>query len=312
MDLAGRIFARDTPAAGRLLTWIEDGDPRAVEAMKAIYPRSGAVPVVGLTGPPGAGKSTLADSLVAHYRSRDIVVGVLAVDPSSPFTGGAVLGDRVRMQRHAADPGVFIRSMANRGRAGGMSPAAAAAARVLEAWGCGIVIVETVGAGQGEIEVSSVASTIVLVCAPWGGDRVQAIKAGITEIADIIVLNKSDLADAPRAARALEMMLALAPRAGWKVPLVRTIATSGTGTGDLAAMIDAHGRFAAEGGDAGRKRRAQLRASLEGLVREKLFDRFAARADAGREIEARVKSMIEGRTDPYTAAEEIVEKEIGR
>lgn len=310
MNLAARIFAHDTRAASRLLTMIEDGDPRAVEAMKAIFPRTGAARLVGITGSPGAGKSTLVDRLVALYRARGIVVGVLAVDPSSPFTGGAVLGDRVRMQRHATDPGVFIRSMANRGRMGGVSRAAAEAAGVLEAWGCGTVIVETVGAGQSEVEVAGIAGTVVLVCAPGAGDRVQAIKAGITEIADVVALNKADLPDAAHAARALEMMLALSPREGRKVPLVRTVASSGAGTEELASAIEEHRRFAEERGLAARKRRARLRASVEELVRERLLQRLAARLPGGREIEERVEWILEGKADPYTVAEEIA-KEIG-
>ena len=305
MELAARILDRDPRAASRLLSWLEDGDPRAIPEMKALYRRAGDAHILGVTGPPGAGKSTLVDRLVALYRARGAVVGVLAVDPSSPFTGGAVLGDRVRMQRHATDPGVFIRSMASRGRAGGLSGAAAEAVRVLEAWGCGTVVVETVGVGQSEVEVSRLACTTVLVLAPGAGDRIQAIKAGVTEIADIVALNKSDHPDAAHAARALEMLLSLHPRGDWTVPLVRTVASDGTGTEALAAAIDSHRRHAEERGIAAAKRRALLKDRFVDLVRERLLRRAAAIVPGDCELEALADRMLAGEADPYTLAEGI-------
>jgi len=312
MDVAAQVLDRNPRAASRLLSWIEDGDPRAAAEMKTLYRRAKAAYVVGVTGPPGAGKSTLVDRLVALRRGRGAVVGVLAVDPSSPFSGGAVLGDRVRMQRHAADPGVFIRSMANRGRTGGLSRGAAEAVRVLEAWGCEIVFVETVGVGQSEIEVSRLACTTILVCAPGAGDRIQAIKAGVTEIDDIVVLNKGDRPEAAHAASALEMMLSLCPGEDWTVPLVQTVALEGRGLEALDAALDAHRRFAEGRGIAAAKRRAQFKERLLELVRERLMRRVAARVPDEEALDALAARMLAGETDPYTLAERIAGEDAAR
>ena len=310
MGLAQKIFAHDTRAASRLLSWIEDGDSRASGELREIFPRTGAAYLLGITGAPGAGKSPLTDLLISLYRSRGLIVGVLAVDPSSPFTGGAVLGDRVRMQRHATDAGVFIRSMASRSWPGGLSRAATEAVRVLEAWGCGLVIIETVGVGQNEVEVSRLACTTVLVCAPGAGDRVQAIKAGVTEIADVIALNKADLADVEHAASALEMTLALHPRGEWRPPLVRTIARDGMGVEELAGAIDAHRRFIEGNGTLAEKKREGLKDHLKEIIRRKLHERISGRLPSDGELRSRVAEIQQGLADPYTVAEEIAAKEI--
>lgn len=310
MELAERIFRHDTRAASRLLTWIEDGDPRAADELRTIFPRTGGAYLLGITGAPGAGKSTLCDRLISLYRSRGIVVGVLAIDPTSPFSGGAVLGDRIRMQRHATDAGVFIRSMASRDWPGGISRTAAEAVRVFEAWGCGLVIVETVGVGQGEVGVSHLAYTTLLVCTPGGGDRVQAIKAGVSEIADVVALNKADLADASHAARTIEMTIALHPREKWRVPLVRTIARDGVGIEELAKALDDHRRVLEAGGALEKKKREGLKAHLRELIRRKVMEAMASRLPSDGALEARIAAIRDGLADPYTLAEEIVAKEI--
>ena len=310
MGLAQQIFAHDTRAASRLLSWIEDGDPRAAGELREIFPRTGSAYLLGITGAPGAGKSTLTDLLISLYRSRGLIVGVLAVDQSSPFTGGAVLGDRIRMQRHATDAGVFIRSMASRSWPGGLSRSATEAVRVLEAWGCGLVIIETVGVGQNEVEVSRLACTTVLVCAPGAGDRIQAIKAGVTEIADIVALNKADLADVEHAARALEMTLALHPRGGWRPPLVRTIARDGRGMEELAGAIDAHRRFIEGNGTLAEKKMEGLKDHLKEIIRRKLHERISGHLPSDGELRSRVAEIQKGLADPYTVADEIAAKEI--
>ncbi|MDD5557626.1 MAG: methylmalonyl Co-A mutase-associated GTPase MeaB [bacterium] len=307
MGLAAAIANGDARAASRLLSWIEDGDRRAAAELKELYRLPAPSSVLGLTGPPGAGKSTIADALVGRYRARGERVGVLAVDPSSPISGGAVLGDRIRMQRHATDGGVFIRSMASRSWPGGLSRAAADAVRVLAAHGCRTVIVETVGTGQGEVDVTRIADTVVLVCTPAAGDKIQAIKAGVLEIADIVALNKDDLPDADVAARSIETAFRMRPPGGWRVPLVRTRARDGEGIGGLASAIERHGRFIAGGGILGRKRLANAAHHLRSIVRERLLEKIAARLPDDREMERRAARLLDGSIDPYSLAEEIIE-----
>ena len=240
MALADDILNRDPRAAGRLLSLIEDGDPRASAELKKLYSHSGKSYLIGITGPPGSGKSTLADQIVAHYRARGLRIGVLAIDPSSPFSGGAVLGDRIRMQRHATDNHVFIRSMASRNWPGGLSQATGEAVRVLEAYGCDPVIVETVGVGQSEVEVARLAHTTILVCTPATGDKVQALKAGVIEIADVIVMNKADLPEAAHASKSIEMIVAMAPASPWRVPVVNTVAREGKGIDNVCHRVAPH------------------------------------------------------------------------
>src|SRR5919201_207666 len=208
-SLADRVLAGDIRAASRLMRGIEDGDPSATRVLQALFPSTGRAWVVGITGSPGSGKSTLTDKLIAHYRAAGKRVGVIAVDPSSPFTGGAILGDRIRMQEHATDPGVFIRSLATRGNLGGLSRATGDCIRVMDAMGREVILVETVGVGQDEIDIAQTAHTTVVVVVPGMGDDIQAIKAGILEVADIFVVNKADLDGADRAVRELRAMLEL-------------------------------------------------------------------------------------------------------
>jgi LAO/AO transport system kinase len=239
--LLERLRAGDKRAVARLISWVEDGDRTQLrEAAEALNPATGRAQVVGLTGSPGVGKSTLADALVATYRGQGQTVGVLAVDPSSPFTGGALLGDRVRMQRHALDDGVYIRSMATRGHLGGLAWATPQAVRVLDAAGCDVVLVETVGVGQAEVEVAGLADTTVVALAPGFGDAVQVAKAGILEVADVFVVNKADRDGAEVVARDLRQMLHLGEARPWQVPVVMTVAERGGGIDQLAQAIAAH------------------------------------------------------------------------
>jgi LAO/AO transport system kinase len=256
MTLAAGVLAGDSRAIARALSLVENAGPEAADLLSELRPHAGRAVRIGLTGAPGAGKSTLAERLVTEYRRRGFRVAVLAVDPSSPFTGGAILGDRVRMQAHAQDAGVFIRSMATRGQLGGLAAATSAAADVLAGAGFQIVIVETVGVGQAEVEIVRMADVTLVIAAPGAGDDVQALKAGIMEIGDIYVVNKADREGADRAAGAIEAMLGLQDRdeRTWRPPVLKTIATSGDG---VAALVDVVDRFIAERGATIAERRAR-------------------------------------------------------
>jgi LAO/AO transport system kinase len=276
--------------------------------VKALFPHTGKAYIVGVTGNPGAGKSTLVDALIGHYRAAGETVGVIAIDPSSPFSGGALLGDRVRMQRHALDPGVFIRSVATRGHLGGLSRSTFEIASVLDAMGFARIIVETVGVGQDEVDVMTAAHTTVVVAVPGLGDDVQAMKAGLLEVADVLAVNKGDRDGAERTARDLRTMLGLRAARTHEVPVVTTIATrgnaAGSGVAELAAAIEAH-RARAWTGPAGQRRALdRARAQLDGLVRTLLAER------ADRIVAARVTDpaadVAERRVDPWTLAEQLV------
>ena len=269
-------------------------------------PHAGRAHVVGLTGPPGVGKSTTTSALVGAYRARGLRVGVLAVDPTSPFSGGALLGDRVRMSEHAADTEVFIRSMASRGHLGGLSWAAPAAVRVLDAAGCDVVLLETVGVGQSEVEVAATADTTVVLVAPGMGDGIQAAKAGILEVADVLVVNKADRDGADRTVRDLRGAVAMGERdrTAWRPPVLRTVATSATGIDDLVEAIDGHRRHL---GAAGLRERRTRRAAreVEALAVEMLRARVGRVAGDDR-LAALAAEVVDGRSDPYRAADAIV------
>ena len=297
MDLAERVLAGDTRAVARAISVVEREDAASAALVGRLFARTGRALVVGLTGPPGVGKSTLADRLAAAFRRERLRVGVLAVDPTSPFSGGAILGDRIRMQGHAADEGVFVRSMATRGQLGGLARATDDARIVLDAAGTDVVLVETVGVGQGEIDVSRTADASVVVLAPGGGDDVQAIKAGIMEIADVFVVNKADRDGADRAAAEIEGMLSLRGRGAdeWRPPVVRTCAAAGDGVDELVAAVR---RFAGRGPAAGDRARRRARARLESILAARLVERIAA----ARGLDDAVEAVASRAVDPYTAA----------
>ncbi len=315
-----RILRGDRRALARGLSWVENHTPEGRALLRALFPHTGRAHRVGITGPPGVGKSTLVYALARAYRRPSDAaprkVGVLAVDPSSPFTGGALLGDRIRMQGLAGDPGVFIRSMASRGAVGGLARATAQAAQVLDAAGYDIILIETVGAGQAEVDIARLAHTVIVVQAPGLGDDIQAIKAGILEIADIFVVNKADRPDAAVTRRSLEEMLRLAPARenaaaseteAWVPPVLLTIATSGEGIPELIQAIDAHRAYLERSGEGRRRDAARLRAELEAWVREHLWETWRARA--GSEAwDAALAAVLARAQSPDEAAAELVRR----
>ena len=302
-----RALAGDARALARLVSLVENGAPELRPVMKALAPLTGGARVIGLTGAPGVGKSTMTTALVSAYRERDLRVGVLAVDPTSPFTGGALLGDRVRMQDHATDPGVFIRSMASRGHLGGLAAATPQALRVLDAAGFGPVLVETVGVGQAEVEVASLADTTLVLVAPGTGDAVQAAKAGILEVGDIFVVNKCDNPGAQETVRNLRTMIAMAHRGAtdWKPPIVSTTATAGEGVADLATALDAHWSWLEESGERDRRRQARAREEVAAIALATLRQRMGGLPGDSR-IDGLAARVAAGELDPYSAADELV------
>jgi LAO/AO transport system kinase len=297
----------DRSALARLLSLIERGDADARTIGRLAYPLSGSGYTVGMTGAPGAGKSTLTSSLIGHLRAQDLEIAVLAIDPSSPFTGGAILGDRVRMQDHATDPGVFIRSMATRGHLGGLSLATPEAVRLLHAIGRDWILVETVGVGQVEVEVAGKADTTVVVVNPGWGDSVQANKAGLMEIADVFVINKADRKGVEETSRDLMQMLDLSdlPHDTWRPPIVPTIGSTGQGVPELWDAVLAHRAYAESSGQLAERRAFRLREELREIVATRL-GRRARQICSGERWDELTDAVVERSTDPWTAADEML------
>jgi LAO/AO transport system kinase len=301
-ELVRGVLGREARAVARAISLVEDGRPELAELSAGIYGHTGSAATVGLTGAPGVGKSTLGAALVRTARAAGRRVAVLAIDPTSPYTGGALLGDRVRMQEHATDPNVFIRSMATRGHLGGMALAAPEAVRILEAAGFDLVIVETVGVGQAEIDVAAATDTAVVVLAPGLGDAVQMAKAGILEVADVFVVNKADRDGAGSVVRDLRQMLRQGPARPWDPPVLSTAASLGDGIAELWTGIEEHARWAGASGARDAKRRERLLREVESLAAER-FRLDLARALAANE--QLIDGLVTRRVDPYGAAEEI-------
>jgi LAO/AO transport system kinase len=306
-DLIAAAFEGSPRAVGRLISLVEDAAPSLRTVMAALAPRTGRAHIVGLTGSPGVGKSTSTAALVAAYRARGLRVGVLAVDPSSPFSGGALLGDRVRMQDHATDPDVFIRSMASRGHLGGLSWATPQALRVLDAAGCDVILVETVGVGQAEVEIASLADTTIVLLAPGMGDAIQAAKAGILEVADVFVVNKADREGADNTVRDLRNMLSQGdgPHGGWRPPIVKTVAARGEGVSDVVAALDRHWEWLESSGELARRRTARAAGEIEAIAVTELRERLGD-LHQGTLLDTLAEEVVKGKTDPYAAADRLV------
>jgi LAO/AO transport system kinase len=308
MALAERILQGDIRAAARLMRDVDDGFSSALEELKTLYPHTGNAYIIGITGPPGAGKSTLTDQITAAFRKSGKRVGIVAVDPTSPFTGGAILGDRIRMNRHADDEGVFIRSLATRGALGGISRSTGEVVNIMDAMGMDIVIIETVGVGQDEIDIVRMAHTTVVVMVPGLGDDIQAIKAGILEIADVFVVNKADREGADRTSRELSMMLEMGNRkeGEWLPKVLKTEASRGVGIDELVTEFSQHRFWLFESGTINRFLAEKNSATFSEMLKERLFRSIYDRLTANGELAAIVAGMGSRSVDPYSAVEHIL------
>ena len=306
-DLVKRLLEGDKRALARAISLIENGDPVGGEIVAELYPRTGSARVIGFTGPPGVGKSTLIGALVRTLRERESRVGVLSIDPSSPFTRGALLGDRIRLSEHFLDDGVFIRSMASRGALGGLAEASLQAALVMDAAGVDDVLLETVGVGQAEIDVVDHADTVVLALMPGSGDSIQALKAGVMEIPDVIVVNKADHPLTDTMVREVRTALSLGPSGEWRVPIVKTIAAKNEGIEELLEAIDRHRAHVEETGTLQTRRARNLRSEVLGLAAAKMRRELEARVGEDPEVAKLLERVVSRETDPATAAGQLLE-----
>jgi len=306
-SLAERVVAGEGRALARAISLVENRDPEGDRLVAELFPRTGRARIIGLTGPPGVGKSTLIGALTAELRRRDRTIGVLSIDPSSPFSEGAVLGDRIRLADHFLDPGVFIRSMATRGSLGGLAEAALQAALLMDAAGKDDVLLETVGVGQGEIDVVDHADTIVLTLQPGSGDSIQALKAGVMEIPDVVVVNKCEHPLADAMVREIRSVLAIGPERSWKVPVVRTEATKGDGIEQFVAKVDEHRAHIEAEGSLAERRARNLRAEVIGIAAARLRRDLERRLRDDPDFAGLLDRVVRRETDPATAAGELLE-----
>ena len=306
-DFVEKILAGDRRSIAQAISAVENRDPSAVPLLRELLPKSGRAHVIGLTGSPGAGKSTLVEKLAEEYRRRGRRVGILAVDPTSPYSGGAILGDRVRMQSLSHDPGVYIRSMATRGQMGGLAPTTQDAVTILDAAGCEVILIETVGVGQDEVEVARLADVTVLLLVPGLGDDIQTFKAGVMEIADLYVINKADRPGADRVEQEVTSMLSLATRPdGWRPPILKTVATTGQGIGELVKALDEFQSFSATGQLADHRLKEHWRSRVLDLLRQTLFDRAVAGSLHDGSLDRQVADLISHQKDPHQLVDEII------
>jgi LAO/AO transport system kinase len=309
-SLTERLVAGDKRALARAISLVENDDPAGWALVSDVYPRTGGAEVVGFTGAPGAGKSSLLAALTKVQRARGHRVGVLSIDPSSPFTRGALLGDRIRLAEHFLDPGVFIRSMASRGALGGLSEAALQAALLMDAAGCDLVYLETVGVGQAEVDIIDHADTIVLVLMPGSGDSIQALKAGVMEIPDVIVVNKADHPLTDTMVREIRGVLSLGPKTGWRIPIVKTQAVHGHGVDELVAQLDAHRRFLEDEGTLDERRRRNLSNEVLAIAAGRMRRDLMAAVHDDADVQRLLDEVVARRRDPARAATEILERRL--
>jgi LAO/AO transport system kinase len=308
-QLINAVLKGDRRAIARTITLIENNSPEAKKIVSSLYPYTGKAQIIGVTGPSGAGKSTLVEKLIRELRRRDKTVGVIAVDPTSPFSGGAFLGDRIRMQDLSTDAGVFIRSMATRNNPGGLAKATRDAVRILDSAGKDVVIVETVGAGQSEVDIIKIAPTIIVVLAPGLGDEIQAIKAGIMEIGDIFVVNKADRESASKTVTDIQAMLELSNAKGrWRPAIVKTIATEGEGTNQLLEKIDEHRKCLAEG-EATLRQKRMVETELVEAIKQKTAEQIIEALRKTGELEKLISQILTRQIDPQTAAEKALSEQ---
>jgi LAO/AO transport system kinase len=306
-ELVNRVRSGDARALARAISLVENHGAHSIEVLKHLFPFSGRATLIGMTGAPGAGKSTLVDQMAREYRKQRKTIGIIAVDPTSPFSGGAILGDRIRMQAHYADPGIYIRSMATRGSLGGLASTTADVATVIDASGRDLVMIETVGVGQDEVDIVGLADVTVVVLVPGMGDDVQTIKAGIMEIADVFVINKADRDGAERVEREIRAMQSLSVRSdSWVPPIVKTVATEGSGISDVVSAIEQYREYLIEGSAGDHRRVANWRKRITEMLRDALFRRVVVDYLGDGEADRLAAEVAEHKRDPYSLVEQIV------